>query len=333
MTNVNQIIADMVQSRSSANPFAVKDAKATEQYARAKAALNEEAQKNWNDPAWHREIAAVISARLDWSFYFDSMFSSYIDTMNVGELDQVVEEEFDGLKAYWTARGAYIDETQMKQSRFSMGRDTIGFHVSEFEDKLRLNFANSMESMISLGYQAMDAQINKRMFDTFQAAVGVSSDYYVAATSGLTKEILDTAITDVADQMRPKNGVFPPITILGRRAAVDKISAIATVGDGLFDPEATAEVRARGRLGVYRGANIQVLYNYYDENRTSILPANELWIFGGTVGKLVFYGGTTTKTWDENTVDYRHYRARRDVGFACWHPEYARRIVMTEESS
>lgn len=332
MTNVNDIMQDMIQSRSSVNPFGAKDLKATEEYAKAKAALNEEAQKNWHDPAWHREVAAVISTRLDWTFYFDNLFSTWIETLNVGELDQVEETEFDGLQAFWTARGAYIDETQMTQKRFTMGRDTIGFHVTEFEDKLRLNFANSMETMINLGYQAMDAQINKRLFDTLDAAIGVSSDYYVAATSGLTKEIVDTAITDVEDQLRPKNGVYPPVTILGRRAAVNRLSD-AIAGDSGYDPEAVAEIRQRGRLGNYRGANIQVIPNYYDQNRNSMLPSNELWVMGGTVGKLVFYGGTVTKTWTENTVDYTHYRARRDVGMGVFHPEFARRIVITEESS
>lgn len=333
MTDANKLITDMIQSRSSANPFAQTDAAKVEAYAKTKAALNEEAQKNWNSPDWHREMAAVISTRLDWSFTFDNLFPSFIETVNVAYDDKVVEEEFEGLQAFWTARGAYIDESQMKQSRYTMGRDTIGFHVSEFEDKLRVNFANSMESMIALGYQVMDAQINARLFSTLQTAVGVSSDYYVAATAGLTKEVLDAAITEVADQIRPRNGVLAPITIAGRRAAIDKISDIATVGDGLFDPEATAEVRSRGRLGVYRGANVQVIPNYYDANRASILAANELWVFAGTVGKLVNYGGTVTKTWAENTVDYVHYRARKDVGMAIWHPEFSRRIVITDEAS
>lgn len=333
MTNVNDIMNEMIQSQSSVNRFAKKDAVATEAYLKAKAALNEEATKNWHDPAWHRDVAAVVSARLDWTFYFDNLFASFIDTQTVGEFDMgPVEEEFDGVQAFWTARGAYIDETEMKTKRFTMGRDTIGFHVKEFSDKLRANFANSMESMINLGYQAMDAQINKRLFDTFQTAVGVSSDYYVAATAGLTKDILDEAITDVEDQIRPKNGVYPPITIMGRRAAINQISKVVTGPDG-FDPEGNAEIRQQGRLGNYRGANIQVLHNYYDVNRASILPSNELWVFGGTVGKLVFYGGTQTNTWNENTVDYTHYRARRDVGMAIWHPEFSRRIVITEESS
>ncbi len=332
MTDTSKLITDLIQARSSANPFAQTDAAKVEAYAKTKAALNEEAQKNWNDPAWHREMAAVVSTRLDYSFAFDNLFSSYIETLNVGYDDKVVEEEFEGLQAFWTARGAYIDESQMKQSRYTMGRDTIGFHVSEFEDKLRVNFANSMESMIALGYQVMDAQIHHRLFTLLQTTVGQSSDYYVAATGGLTKALLDSTLTDVADEIRPRNGVLAPITIMGRRAAVDAISAVVTGNDG-YDPEGNAQIRQAGRLASYRGANIQVVPNYYDQNRNSILAADELWIFAGTVGKMVNYGGTVTKTWAENTVDYVHYRARKDVGMAIWHPEHSRRIVIGTESS
>jgi hypothetical protein len=57
------------------------------------------------------------------------------------------------------------------------------------------------------------------------------------------------------------------------------------------------------------------------------IPANELWVFGGTVGKFALYGGLQVKSWDENTVDYRHYRARKDIGGLIHHPEQARRIV------
>lgn len=328
MTDVNKLVADMVQSRSSVNPFAQNDATKAEAYAKAKAALNDEAQKNWDNPTWHREMAAVISARLDWTFSFDNLFSSYIETLNVGYNDLVVEEEIDGLQAFWTARGGYIDESQLKTTRFTMGRDTIGFHVSEFEDKLKVNFAHSMESMINLGYQVMDAQIHTRLFTTLQAAVPSGHASYINATAGLTKAVLDSAITAVGDAIRPRNGVIAPITIMGRRAAIDKVSDLGVSGANLFDPEGTAEVRARGRLGVYRGANVQVVPNYYDANRASVIPANELWIFSGNVGKMVNYGGTVTKSWEENTVDYRHYRARKDVGMAIWHPEFARRIVL-----
>ena len=41
------------------------------------------------------------------------------------------------------------------------------------------------------------------------------------------------------------------------------------------------------------------------------------------------YGGSQVKQWDENTVDYRHYRARRDMGGLVHHPEQARRFIDT----
>ena len=49
----------------------------------------------------------------------------------------------------------------------------------------------------------------------------------------------------------------------------------------------------------------------------------------GTAGKFALYGGMQVKSWDENTVDYRHYRARKDVGGLIYHPEQVRRIVDT----
>ena len=66
-----------------------------------------------------------------------------------------------------------------------------------------------------------------------------------------------------------------------------------------------------------------------DEDGESYIPANELWIFGGTVGKFAMYGGLQVKSWEENTLDYRHYRARKDIGGLVHHPEQARRIVDT----
>ena len=54
-----------------------------------------------------------------------------------------------------------------------------------------------------------------------------------------------------------------------------------------------------------------------------------LGVLGGTAGKFRLYGGTRAKTWDENTVDYRHYRARRDIGGLIHKPDQARRIILT----
>jgi hypothetical protein len=314
-------LAQFNRSRAAVDPFG-KNPEAAQEYERQKAALNERAKKEWDDPAFHRSIAADVASILDYQFTFENLFGSYFQVENVGQFDRVILRERRGLKVFYTSRGGYIEESQLKREDWELPRDTLGFHVSEHTDKLQANFAETIEDMVSLGSARMEAEINRRMFNLLQEAVPSSSPYYVAA-AGLTKTALDTAIREVKDAIKP-NGVGPlPVTIIGRASMVDQISDF-NLG---FDPEATEEIRAKGRLGVYRAANIVQVINYTDENGLPYIPANELWVFGGTVGKFAMYGGTTAKSWEENTVDYRHYRTRRDIGGLVHHPEQARRIV------
>lgn len=320
-------IETMIRARAAVDPFGRPKREALEEYERAKAALNQEALDNWHNEAWHREQAAILAQRFDYGFQFDNLFSTYFEVRNVGEFDQVTISERRGMNVFWTARGGYIDETQLRTERWELPRDTIGFHVSEFEDKLRANYAETIEQLADLAMQRLDAEINRRMFNLLQMAVPSTSPYYVNATGGLTKAVLDTAVREVSDAVVPNNGTMPPVTILGRATMIDKISDVVTDAAALFDPEATAEIRRMGRLGVYRGANVVRINNYTDENDQSYIPDNELWVFGGTVGLFAKYGGMQTKSWAENTVDYRHIRGRMDCGGLVYHPEYARRIV------
>lgn len=310
----------LIANRSAMNPFGQQ--KAMTEHSALAEKLNEEARENWNNETWHRQVAQDIANALDYGFTFENLFSTYFQTETVGEFDRVIMRERRGMKVFTTSRGGYIDESQIRVEDWALPRDTMGFHVSEHIDKLRANFAQAMTDMVSLGEARLEAEVNRRIFSLLQAAVPNTSSYYVA-TSGLAKSDLDAAIRGVRDAIKP-NGMGPiPVTIIGRASMVDQISEF-NLG---FDPEATSEIRAKGRLGVYRGANVVQVINYTDEDGASYIPANELWVFGGTVGKFAAYGGMQVKSWDENTVDYRHYRARKDVGGLVHHPEQARRIV------
>ena len=293
-----------------------------EEYERVKAALNQEAKDRWEDEAWHREVAATLRSQLDYGFTFDNLFGTYFQVARVPEFEKVYVRERRGLKVFYTHRGGYIEESQLKTEDWELPRDTIGFHVSEFADKLRANFADTIEALVSLAEQRLEAEVNRRMFNLLQEAVPSSSPYYVDATgSGLTKPVLDTALREVKDAIKP-NGQGPvPVTIIGRAAGVDQISDFAGYAD-----EAQEEIRTRGRLGTYRAANIVQVINYTDENGVSYIPEDEVWVFGGTVGLFAMYGDMQTKSWEENTVDYRHYRGRKDIGGLVHHPEQARRI-------
>jgi hypothetical protein len=312
----------MVENRANLAPFGRVSSAAVAEHEALMNQLNQQARDEWDNPEWHRQVAADIADTLDYGFTFDNLFGTYLQVENVGEFDRSVIRERRGLKVFYTSRGGYIDESQIREEIWTMPRDTLGFHVSEHTDKLRANFATSLNDIVTLGEQRLNAEVNRRMFNLLQEAVPSTSPYYVA-TSTMDKGELDAALREVRDSIKP-NGLGPvPITILGRASMVDQISDF-NLG---FDPEATSEIRAKGRLGVYRAANVVQVVNYTDEDGYSYIPANELWVMGGTVGKFALFGGVQMKSWEENTVDYRHYRARKDVGGIVHHPEQARRIV------
>lgn len=313
----------LIVSHAALDPWGKKaNFDAIEQHKELANKLNVEARENWSNEAWHRQVAADIASTLDYGFTFNNLFSAYIQTENVGEFDRVTLRERRGMKVFYTSRGGYIDESQIRTELWELPRDTLGFHVSEHIDKLRANFAENITDLTSLGQLRMEAEVNRRILTLAQTAVPTTSPYYVA-TSGLARTELDAAITAVRDSIQP-NGVGPvPVTIVGRAAMIDKIADFVPQ----FSPIANEEVRQRGFLGTYKGAQVVVLNRWTDEDGISYTPANEIWVFGGTMGKFALYGGTVVKSWDENTVDYRHYRARKDIGGLVNHPEQVRRIV------
>jgi|GEM_PF-2886661 len=314
-------VKTLASNKAAVDPWGHSQEKA-ETYLKAREELNTAARDHWDDPEFHRQVAADLESILDYQFTFENLFSTYFNVENVGEFDKVMLRERRGLKVFQSARGGYIEESQLRNEMWELPRETMGFHVSENIDKLRMNFAETMEDLIGLGGQRLEAEVNRRIFTALQTAVPSNSAYYQAVT-GMAKSDLDTAIRNVRDAIKP-NGMGPvPVTIIGRASMVDQISDF-NLG---FDPEATAEIRAKGRLGVYRGCNVVQVINYTDDAGVSYIPANELWVFGGTVGKFAKYGSAVIKAWDENTVDYRHYRCRLDVGSLIHHAEQSRRVV------
>lgn len=295
---------------------------AMDEHRQLAAKLNAEALENWDNETWHRQVAADIATSLDYGFTFNNIFSQYIQTEVVGEFDRVHIKERRGMKVFYTSRGGYIDESQITDQQWELPRDTLGFHVSEHTDKLRANFATTISDLVSLGEARMEVEVNRRILALAQSAVPSSSPNYIA-TGGLTDTILNAAIRDTRDALQPDGQGMPPVTVIGRAAMVDKIADFVPQ----FSPIAVEEVRQKGFVGTYKGANVLVQQQYVDEEGEQFINANELWVLGGTAGKFALYGGTQVKSWDENAVDYRHYRARKDIGGLVHHPEQMFRIV------
>lgn len=297
---------------------------------RAQVALvNKDAADNWDDPAWRREMAQQLTETIYEGFQHENLLSLIANTENAPFDGRVFVKEVRGLRAFWVARGGYIEASNLKAQVMELPRDTIGFHVFEFEDKLRTNFAETQTTLVDLGIQRLDAEVNLRVLRLFQAAVPSGSDYYISA-SGVSLDSLNTALREVRDESKSFE-----LSIIGRSTMTDQIQdeLLGTNNGSGFIPETNEQMVQRGVLGTYRGARIITLRNYKDDQDVSFFPANEMYVVSNDASKFAFWGGLLSKEFVEQDNWYWHYLARRDFGGVVHRPERLRRIVDTAQSA
>jgi len=287
--------------------------------------VNKEALEKWDDPRWRHEMAQQLTDTVYRGFEHENLLRLFADVENAPFDGRVFVRETRGLRAFWVARGGYIEASDMHTEVMEIPRDTIGFHVYEFEDKLRTNFAETQATLIRLAGQRMDAEVNLRVFALFQAAVPSTSPYYTSG-AGLSLAALNTALREV----REESNSFE-VAIVGRITMTDQIIEELTANGTHtgFIPESNEAMLRRGVLGTYRGARIITLTNYDDDTRTPFFPANELWVIGPGSSKFAFWGGLLSKEYVEEDNWYWHYLARRDFGGVVIRPERLRRVVDT----
>ena len=287
---------------------------------------NKEAFENWDNPQWRRDMAAALTETIYKGYEHENLLSLMTSVENAPFDGRIFVKEVRGLRCHWVARGGYIEASSMRANVMELPRDTVGFHVYEFEDKLRTNFAETQATLVDLSVQRLDAEVNSRMLKLFQAAIPNTSPYY-ASGAGLSLAQINTALREVRDETREFE-----VTIIGRSTMtdqiVDDIMGVGSNGAG-FLPETNEQLLRRGVLGTYRGARIVTLRNFKDDEEKSFFPANELYVVARDASKFAFWGGLLSKEYVENDNWYWHYLARRDFGGVVHRPERMRRIVDT----
>lgn len=280
--------------------------------------INALARDNWDDPQWRREMAALLTESILEGFELQTFFDEIVDVERVGFDDRVYLEEMTGLKVFYTAKGGHIEASALVSETITLPRDTLGFHVYEYEDKLRSGFAETVSRLRSLAVRRLDWGTTNAIKNLAQASIPSASPYYITG-AGISQAALNQAIREVSDESN--SGV---VTIFGRSTMVDQIADFPGFAD-----EALEEIRARGRLGRYRGASVIQARNYKDEDGASHVPANEMWVISDDFGKFAFYGGLLSKEYVEDDNWYWHYLGRQDFGGVVHRPERSRRIVDT----
>jgi hypothetical protein len=307
------------------DPFGRTDEERRELQAKLEAADREAAQ-NWDDPRWRHEMAADMTEEIYWGFEHENLLGLFANVENLPFDGRSFVKETRGLRAFWVARGGYIEASTIHSEVIEVPRDTLGFHVYEFEDKLITSFGETQAQLVDLSIQRMDAAVNQRVLALFQASIPSTSPYYISG-AGLSLAALNLALREVKDTSND-----PMISIIGRATMTDQIID-ALLGSGTngagFLPETNEALIRQGVLGVYRGARIITLKNYQDDSDQPFFPANELFVIGRDSSKFAFWGGLRSKESTEDINWYWHYLARRDFGGVVHRPYRMRRIVDT----
>jgi hypothetical protein len=287
----------------------------------ARDALDAEARENWDDPTWRRLMAQELTETIYWGFQHESLLELMSQVDHLPFNGRSFVKEVRGLRAFWTARGGYIEASSMRSDVFEIQRDMIGFHVYEFEDKVRNGFGETQANLLDLGQQRLDAEVMLRVLHLFQAAVPTSSQYCVQG-NGVSLSAVDTALDEVFDTSLEGN-----ITIIGRRTMISQIVNALTAGNYAgFIPETNEAILATGKLGTYKGAALHYLKNYKDDDDFSFFPANEMWIVGRDASKFAYWDGPLSRDWTDESW-YWHYVTRQDFGGAVYRPDRLRRII------
>lgn len=289
-------------------------------------AANLEAQMNWNDPEWHREMAAVITETIFEGFRHENLLGLMTTVENVGMYDRITIEEVKGLRIFWVSLGGHIEQSTLTRNVFELPKDLAGFHVSENEDKMRSGFARYSAQAVDLAIQKMDAAMNLRLIGLFQQALPNTSPYFASA-AGLSLAMIDTMIDEVMEESEDE---FP--SIVGLAGMVNQLQTELR-DSGAFLPETNEAIVRTGVVGVYRGCRIIRLRNFRDDNGVSFVPRNELYVVGRDASKFGFWGGLDTKEWVEQGGWYWHLMGRRFAGGAVYRPERVRRFLDTSRAA
>ena len=118
-------------------------------------AANKEAFENWDDPQWRRSMAQALTETIYRGFEHENLLSLMAQVENVDFDGRAFVKEVRGLRAFWVARGGYIEASDMRAQVFEIPRDTIGFHVYEFEDKIRTNFGETRPTLLTLVFSVL----------------------------------------------------------------------------------------------------------------------------------------------------------------------------------
>ncbi len=286
-------------------------------------AENAEARERFGEPEFRAEKAAEFTDVTFEGFQHENLLELMTTVRTVEEGDRIFLSEVKGLRVHWVSNGGQIDQSVLQKETWELEEDTIGYHVSEDEDRLRANFVVAQNDLADLAIKQMDGEINSYLLRLWQAAIPFGHASY-SQGAGISLALLDAAITGVQEETLDEEPA-----IVGRASVINQIHS-AVLALGALIPEINTDLVKLGVMGMYKGCRLIKLRNFKTQADVSRFPRNELYVLGRDASVFGFWGGMKTKEWmDPNGGDDWHLKSSRRAGAAVHKPARGRRLVDT----
>ena len=264
------------------------------------------------------EIAETIYSKVKRTV---KVYNAVPDFMTVmpGELGKTVEaHEIKGGKVYNRAYGGYMRISQLKQETYTITTKPAAVHFKVPVEQLK----TGRITVADLVFAASQAILRYKVglaFDTFVAAYGSGSGYATNCNSvAITSLVLNAAIDALAAQD------VESINVIGRYSKLTPISDFTGFADVALE-----EIRQRGLIGRYRGADIQRVKYAADEvygtvpfaTSSIFLTSNEK-----SFARYVEVKEIERSTWIDLSDKTYHLTFDFEDGAAIWKLQYGHRI-------
>jgi hypothetical protein len=267
-------------------------------------------------------IAETIYQKVKRGVKMYNAVPQYMDVKK-GEIGKTIEAyETLGGKVFNRAYGGYLRVSKLRKEKYTLTTAPAAVHIELPVESLKTGRYTAAD-VVFAATQAILLYKNRLAFDTFVAAYTTGSTGYVtnANSASLTDTVLTSAINALADFD------VESITILGRYSVLTPISDFTGYAD-----EALEEIRKKGYLGRYRGADILRLKYVVDEvyggvpfDTTSVfLVSNEK-----SFNRYVEAKPIERQSWIEPKDKTIHWTFDFEDGAAIWKLKYGHRIYNT----
>lgn len=267
-------------------------------------------------------IAETIYEKLKRGVKMYNAVPSYMDVRK-GEIGKTIEAyETKGGKVYNRAYGGYMRVSELRKEKFTMETKPAAVHIALPVEALKTGRYTAAD-VVFAATQAIILYKNRLAFDTFVAAYTTGSTGFVTNANGvaLTNTVLKTAIDTLADYD------VSSMTVLGRYSVLTPISDFTGYAD-----EALEEIRKKGYLGRWRGADILRLKYVVDEVYGGVpFDTSSVFVVSNekSYARYVEAKPIERQSWISPSDKMIHWTFDFEDGAAIWKLKYAHRIYNT----